>query len=151
MNTIQTIMLALAIAAIISIVIFKWGESMLNLDKEDETISEKEDKSIFNETEEVSDSQPTSNTSEYPIELKEWIKYVKAKKLSYDDLFAIIADSETCNFNGVFLHLRGGHGTANKAKFLFDQWNKPKVVPKKDKIDTKPAVTRKPSTPKKTE
>lgn len=68
--------------------------------------------------------------SEYPTTLREWLAYTKKKNLSIEELKFLILNENDCNFNNIYLKLKGGLGAQKKAEYLFKQWNtirKPRV------------------------
>lgn len=68
------------------------------------------------------------STSETKTELELWLEDTKSLNLNLHDLINYVASGTTCNYNKIYTKLEGV-GSQDKAKILFDKWNKEIIEP----------------------
>jgi len=70
-------------------------------------------------------------------EIDKWLRETKAKNLSLEELFKLIANTGETKFGDIFCKLKGGTAI-NKAQILFNQWNNPTEESTKVEIEWQP-------------
>lgn len=65
---------------------------------------------------------------ENKTELEIWLEDTKALNLNFEDLIHYIENDQTCNYNNIYSKLEG-FGARQRAKILFNKWNKEIIEP----------------------